>query len=191
MSEKRRNNKNRILRTGERRRKDRRYAYKYTDGTGKTQFVYSRKLVPADKTPTGKREDMSLREKEKEIQRGMDDGIDPIGKKITVCQLYEKQIRYRENVRQETRQGRKWLIGVPEDDTVPKTPLTQEQEENLLSFVREDKVYHKHYDELVILLGTGLCISELCELTVSDLDFEGRIIHVDHQLLKILVFKQN
>ena len=45
MSEKRRDNKNRILRSGESQRKDGRYAYKYTDAYGKPQFVYSWKLV--------------------------------------------------------------------------------------------------------------------------------------------------
>ena len=39
MSEKRRDNKNRILRTGESQRKDGRYAYKYVDAFGKSQFV--------------------------------------------------------------------------------------------------------------------------------------------------------
>ena len=81
MSEKRRDNKNRILRTGESQRKDGRYAYKYIDTFGKPQFVYSWKLVPTDKTPAGKRDDIALREKEKEIQKDLDDGIDHIGKK--------------------------------------------------------------------------------------------------------------
>mgnify|MGYP000273156988 FL=1 len=54
MAEKRRDNKGRILRTGESQRKDGRYAYKYTDSTGKPQFVYAWKLVATDKTPTGK-----------------------------------------------------------------------------------------------------------------------------------------
>ena len=98
MSEKRRDNKNRILRTGESQRKDGRYAYKYIDTFGKPQFVYSWKLVPTDKTPAGKRDDIALREKEKEIQKDLDDGIDHIGKKMTVCQLYAKQIRHRANV---------------------------------------------------------------------------------------------
>ena len=62
MSEKRRDNKNRILRTGESQRKDGRYAYKYIDTFGKPQFVYSWKLVPTDKTPAGKRDDIALKE---------------------------------------------------------------------------------------------------------------------------------
>ena len=53
----------------------------------------------------------------------------------------------------------------------------------LLDFVQGDEVYSKYYDELIILLETGLRISELCGLTETDLDFENRIINVDHQLL--------
>ena len=34
------------------------------------------------------------------------------------------------------------------------------------------------------MLGTGLRISELCGLTDTDIDFENRIINVDHQLLR-------
>ena len=52
----------------------------------------------------------------------------------------------------------------------------------MLFFVKSDKVYYKYYDELIILLGTGLRISEFCGLTESDIDFENRTISVDHQL---------
>ncbi len=48
MSEKRRDNKGRILKTGESQRKDGRYLYKYTDSFGEPQFVYSWKLVATD-----------------------------------------------------------------------------------------------------------------------------------------------
>lgn len=252
MSEKRRDSKNRILRSGESQRKDGRYAFKYTDAFGKPQFVYAWKLVPTDKTPAGKRDDISLREKIKEIQKDLDDGIDTVGKKMTVCQLYAKQIRHHGNVRPNTVQGRNHLMGileqdrfgaasidsvkmsdakewalrmkekgysyktisnykrslkaafytaiqddcirknpfdfqisaVLEDDTNPKVPLTASQEKSLLDLILNDKIYRKYYDEIVILLGTGLRISELCGLTVSDLDFEERTITVDHQLLK-------
>lgn len=74
MSEKRRDNRNRILRTGESQRKDGRYAYKYIDTFGKPQFVYSWKLVPTDKTPAGKRDDISLREKEKKSRKTLTTG---------------------------------------------------------------------------------------------------------------------
>ena len=75
------------------------------------------------------------------------------------------------------------LNTVIEDNTQPKEPLTQAQEKELLDFVQGDKVYRKYYDDLIILLGTGLRISEFCGLTDTDFDFENRIITVDHQLL--------
>ena len=123
MSEKRRDSKNRILRSGESQRKDGRYAYKYVDTFGKPQFVYAWKLVPTDKTPAGKREDISLREKEKEIQKDLDDGIDPIGKKMTVCQLYAKQNRHRGNVRHNTVKNRERLMKLLESDPLGACPI--------------------------------------------------------------------
>ena len=48
MSVKRRDNKGRILRTGESQRKDGRYMYKYVDNAGKVRYVYSWRLVKTD-----------------------------------------------------------------------------------------------------------------------------------------------
>ena len=72
MSEKRRDNKGRILRTGESQRTDGRYMYKYVNRAGETKVVYSWKLVPTDRVPKGKRDAISLREKEREIQRNLE-----------------------------------------------------------------------------------------------------------------------
>lgn len=49
-----------------------------------------------------------------------------------------------------------------------------------MGFIREDKTYTKYYDEFVVLLGTGMRVSEFCGLTKSDLDFENRRIRGDH-----------
>ncbi len=252
MAEKRRDNKGRILRTGESQRKDGRYAYKYTDATGKTRFIYAWKLVSTDKTPAGKRDDIPLRDKEREINRDIEDGIDTVGKKMTVCQLYAKQNRQRPDVKPSTVTNRKYLMNLLrndplgsksidavkpsdakewvmrmreqgyayqtinnyrrslsaafniaiEDDCVRKNPfafalnkvlendrkekivLTPEQEKALLTFMQSDPTYQKYADEIIILLGTGLRISELCGLTFADLDFVNGILHIDHQLLR-------
>lgn len=99
MSEKRRDNKNRILRNGESQRKDGRYAFKYIDSTGKQQFVYSWKLERTDKLPQGKRNDISLREKEKMILKDLDDEIVPRGGEMTVVELVRKYILQKTGVR--------------------------------------------------------------------------------------------
>lgn len=168
MSEKRRDSKNRILQSGESQRPDGRYQYKCTDAFGEPKFVYSWKLVPTDKIPAGKRADLSLREKIKQIQKDLDDGIDTIGKKMTVCQLYAKYIRQRGNVK--LSDAKEWALRM--------------QEKELPDFIQEDKVYQKYYDEIVILLETGLRVSELCGPTDTDLDFEKGYVKADHQLLR-------
>ena len=70
MSEIRRDNKNRKLLTGESQDKDGRYRYKYNDAFGKRKSVYSWRLTESDPYPKGKRRDISLREKKKNIQKG-------------------------------------------------------------------------------------------------------------------------
>ena len=252
MSEKRRDNKGRILRTGESQRADGRYMYKYVNRAGETKVVYSWKLVATDRVPKGKRDDLSLREKEREIQRDLEDGIDTKGKKMTLCELYAKKTAQRLNVKKTTLAGRKYLMDALkqdklgsrsidsikpsdakewavrmkekgygfktisnykrslkasfymaiEDDYVRKNPfdfqlsevidddsesrqaLSEEQEEKMLSFLQYDTVYQKYYDDVLILLKTGLRISELCGLTVQDLDFENHTLNIDHQLLR-------
>ena len=43
-----------------------------------------------------------MRELEKEIQKDLADGIDSIGKKMTLCQVYAKQNASRSNVKKTT-----------------------------------------------------------------------------------------
>lgn len=90
--QKRRDKKGRILRNGESQRKDGRYAFVYTDCYGKQKFLYSWKLEPTDSLPTGYRPCLALREKEKNIQRDLHDGIVPYGGNLTVLDLVQKYI---------------------------------------------------------------------------------------------------
>lgn len=249
---KRRDNKNRVLQRGESQRKDGRYCYKYVNALGKPQYAYAWKLLPTDRTPKGKREDLSLREKERNIQKDLYDGIDTKGSKMTLYQLYAKKNAQRPNVKKNTLNGRKYLMqaleddllglmsidrikpsdakewairmkekgfsfktisnykrslkasfymaiqddcvrknpfdfslsDVIEDDSKPKIALNEKQEKELLHFIKHDNVYQKYYDNVLILLKTGLRISEFCGLTKKDIDFEYHTICINHQLLK-------
>ena len=58
------------------------------------------------------------------------------------------------------------------------------QQIDFMTFIRDDEHYCECYDEYVVLLETGLRISEFVGLTKGDLDFEKRRIHVDPQLVK-------
>lgn len=239
MAEKRKDHKGRILRTGESQRKDLLYQFRYKDNHGKRQTIYDSDLH-------------TLREKEKQIQKDLDDGIDYSMGNITVLELVERYISLKQGVRYNTKVGygfvlgvikkgtfgnkriknikvsdvKKWILELKqegrgystitsvrgvvkpafqmafEEDIIRRNPfefklndvivndskkrisLTEEQQKIWMDFVRTDKTYHKYYDEFVVLLGTGMRVSEFCGLTKNDLDFQKRRIRVDHQLVR-------
>ena len=99
MSEVRRDNKGCKLFNGESQRKDGKYEYKYQDAWSKRKTVYSWKLTPTDRVPVGKRDDISLREKIKQIQKDLNSNITPDGGNFTVLELVEKYISQKTGVR--------------------------------------------------------------------------------------------
>ena len=112
MSEKRRDNRNRILRNGESQRQDGRYAYKYKDLNGEIKFVYSWRLDKNDRTPAGKARELSLREKEKQIQQDLFNQIVPNGGNMTVLELVEKYLSLKVNVRHNTQANYNFVKGI-------------------------------------------------------------------------------
>lgn len=239
LGEKRKDSKGRVLKTGESQRKDGIYQYRYTDCRGKRQCVYAPTL-------------QELRQKEKAIQKQIDDGIDYEAGQITVIELLEKYISLKKGVRYNTQVGynfvlnlvkkedfghrkistikvsdaKQWFAKLQKDgrgystitsvrgvikpafqmacdedairknpfifkltdvvvnDTVPRAALTEEQLDIWMNFIKGDKTYSKYYDEFVVLLETGMRVSEFCGLTRKDLDFKNRRIRVDHQLVR-------
>lgn len=123
MSEKRRDNKKRILRNGESQRPDGRYVYKYYDIMHKPHFLYSWKLEPTDKLPAGKRDDLSLREKIRLLNRDMVDGIDVQGAEMTVLQLVKKYIATKTGVKPSTEAGYKTVVNILEKETFAHQPI--------------------------------------------------------------------
>ena len=69
------------------------------------------------------------------------------------------------------------------DDAVKRTALTKQQQENYLRFIQENG-QDNYYDDIIILMGTGLRVSELYGLTKKDVDFKKRLIFIDHQLCR-------
>lgn len=226
MSEKRRDNKGRILRTGESQRKNGMYEFRYTDANKKRRSIYDMDL-------------MKLRKKEDEIKLMRHEGIDYAGGEITVIELLERYISLKRGVRYNTTTGYRFVMSVVKkeafgqriirdikmsdaklwfiklfddgysystiasirgvvkpafqmahtEDIIPnntqkRVALTPKQQEQFLDYIRNDEHFCRYLDEIKILLGTGMRISELCGLTISDLDFERRRIRVDHQLVR-------
>ena len=239
MSEKRRDKKGRILRTGESQRKDLTYQYRYQDATGKRRSVYAPTLD-------------ALRAKEDAIHKTDQAGCSYSAGDITVIELLERYISLKQGVRNATKTGYKfvlslvkkedfgyrkiknirtsdaklWLMKLQQDgrgystitsvrgvvkpafqmayeedilnrnpfnfrladvvknDSQKRIALTPEQTERFMTFVRTDNHFSSYYDEFVVLLETGMRVSEMCGLTRKDLDFNRRRIRVDHQLVR-------
>ena len=214
----RKDNKGRVLRTGESQRKDLIYQYRYTDALGNRKCIYASDLK-------------ILREKEDELQRSLEDGLDYAGGEITVYELLQRYLSLKCGVRYNTKVGygfvmnivqkdpfgarkirdikvsdaQRWMIKLQKEgkgystltsirgvvkpafqmayneEVVRRNP---KQQKVWMNFIREDKSYTKYYDEFVVLLGTGMRVSEFCGLTLQDLDFQNRRIRVDHQLIR-------
>ena len=112
MSEIRRDNKGRKLATGESQDKDGRYRYKYNDSFGKRKSVYSWRLTESDPYPKGKRKDISLREKEKVIEKALSDAVSTNGGDMTVLELVQKYISQKRGVKHNTQANYNFVINV-------------------------------------------------------------------------------
>ena len=112
MSEIRRDNKGRKLATGESQDKDGRYRYKYNDAFGKRKSVYSWRLTESDPYPKGKRKDISLREKEKEVEKALRNAVATSGGNMTVLELVQKYISQKRGVKHNTQANYNFVINV-------------------------------------------------------------------------------
>jgi len=109
---KRRDSKGRKLWTGESQNSDGRYVYKYLDNRGDRKAVYSWRLTESDAVPKGKRQDDSLREKEKLIQKQLTENINSEGADITVLDLVKKYVSQKRGVRYNTQRSYNSIINL-------------------------------------------------------------------------------
>ena len=231
MSEKRKDSKGRILKTGESERKDGVYMYRYNDAFGKRVSIYAGTLS-------------ELREKEAKATEEMRNGYNA-NAKCTVEELVDHYVETANELRPRTLQryqyiakslkqeplaktpikdvrmshARSYVSGLLEkglasatvraykavlfnsfqracdDDIIPKNPfsfrvartdeiplereaLTNEQQAMLL-----DAFKGTQWENLIIvLLHTGLRISEAFGLTVDNIDFGNKLLHITKQL---------
>ena len=91
MAQSRKDSRGYALRSGECQRSDRRYSYSYTDKDHNRQVVYATDLI-------------SLRKKEQQIRRDLEDGLDPRrAERITVNQVYDEYISQKYDLKPTTK----------------------------------------------------------------------------------------
>ena len=73
-------------------------------------------------------------------------------------------------------------ITVDRSDSKPMEALSIEDMNRFLAFCSEDSKSAHCYDMLYILFWTGMRVSELCGLTIDNIDFDRRVLKVEKQL---------
>lgn len=121
MSEKRRDNKGRVLHDGERQEKDGSYTYRYTDCYQKRHKISSWRLTDSDVTPPGKKFKKSLREQEREIQVLIAKGIYNDG--TNVRELVDRYISTKTGVTHNTKAGYKTVQNMLEKENFGKLSI--------------------------------------------------------------------
>ncbi len=114
MSEKRRDNKGRVLFLGEWQEPSGRYRYRYTDVLGKRKTIYSWRLTEADDVPAGHKMTLSLREKEREVMSLRLQGV--TGSGIKVLELVKRYISLKTGVKHNTLASYKFVLNVLEKE---------------------------------------------------------------------------
>lgn len=121
---KRKDLRGRNLRDGEDQMPDGRFRFRYAQN-GKRKAVYSWKLVSTDKVPQGKRDCLSLRELEKNIEKDLSDGIDAhTAAKLTVNDVIRIYLGTKKNLKESTRQVYDDIIRRYITDTIGQQKLS-------------------------------------------------------------------
>ncbi len=138
MASKRKDNRGRNLRDCEDQLKDGRYRFRYIDSHGERHAVYSWRLVATDRTPTGKREDMSLREKEEQIEKDIQDGIDGrTARKITLNEVFELYMGDKRDLKQSTATNYRYMYTHYVQDTLGKRAIASIRYSTIKAFFNQ------------------------------------------------------
>ena len=112
MSEKRKDNKGRVLRDEEAYRKDGRYMYRYTDIKGQRCCINAHSLN-------------ELCEQEKQIQLHLDEGVSYSSGAITVSELVERYISQKLGVRYNTRKNYNFVLNLLKKEEFGCLPIRE------------------------------------------------------------------
>jgi integrase len=104
MSEKRRDNKGRVLRPNEIQRADGKYEYRYLDN-GIRKSIYSWRLVESDRAPSGKKGGEALRTMTAKLYEYLTDSSDPDRDDPTLNYYFDNFFTNRVSIRQSTMEG--------------------------------------------------------------------------------------
>ncbi|MBQ4598388.1 MAG: site-specific integrase [Clostridia bacterium] len=153
MAAQRRDNRNRVLKEGESQLKNGTYRYRYTDANGVRHDIYSNRLLPTDRTPVGKREDICLREKAERIRTDLRDGIrTAAAEKETLNCMFDKYIAGKRKLKESTRVNYLYMYNTYVRETIGKRKIADIKYSDIKAFYNSlilDKHFKPHSMEVI------------------------------------------
>ncbi len=126
MADRRKDSRGRNLKDGEDQLKNGRYRYRYLDIHGERKAVYSWRLVATDRLPTGKRDGLSLREKEAIIEKDTQDGIDNrAAEQITLNDMFALYMSDKRDLKQSTATNYRYMYSHYVSETLGTKPIAK------------------------------------------------------------------
>lgn len=186
--ERRKDKKGRVLKTGESQRKDGRYCYRYVDLSGKRKYIYDMDLN-------------SLREKEKRVNKDIEDGI--YSNDITMNECFDRYMAVKIDLREGTRhkynlEYDRWIRGTWFGNKL----ISKIKKSDVLLFYKEKsetlangtiRCIHKYiHPALEMAVEDDLIRKNPANNCIKDyMDSEPRLALTKEQTLKFLEFAEN
>lgn len=187
MNDKRRDNRNRILRNGETQRSDGKYCYKYVDRFGKQKFIYSWKLTPTDKTPVGKRDGPCLRDKIAELEMKNIKYGSTIESELSFLQIVDKYMKALTEKNPNSGSYCNWFYKLMKAIPLTSIPISDFSKRDAKDILRECIIQH-NYKQSTIKTIKNMCHG-VCTFAISNDFIESNAF--DFNLKEIMRLNQS
>lgn len=152
MVKRRKDSKNRVLKAGEAERKQGGYQYRWSVG-GKRQYIYASTLK-------------ELREKEKEVQRDIDDGIHTENRNLTLNDMYKIWVELKKGLKKNTFNNYRYMYEHFVQDQIGSLKLKDLRKTDIQRF------YNRLVDVNGLKIGTvdsiHIVVHQILDLAVDD-----------------------
>lgn len=187
MNDKRRDNRNRILRNGETQRSDGKYCYKYVDRFGNQKFIYSWKLTPTDKTPVGKRDGPCLRDKIAELEMKNIKYGSTIESELSFLQIVDKYMKALTEKNPNSGSYCNWFYKLMKAIPLTSIPISDFSKRDAKDILRECIIQH-NYKQSTIKTIKNMCHG-VCTFAISNDFIESNAF--DFNLKEIMRLNQS
>ena len=153
MSNRRKDSKGRVLKSGESQRSDGTYMYRYSDSTGKRHYLYSPTLE-------------ELRLKEEEVQRDRLDGVKTESRTMTLNDMFERWSEVKRGLKDNTFQNYSYMYKMFVEGDIGKMRLSQIRHSDVRRFY--NSLYEAKNLKVSTIDNIQTILHQIFEMAVQD-----------------------